>query len=178
MKRNETLWNLLFAFMKVSFFTFGGGYAMISLIDHECVEKRKWITADEFMSILESSDNYNLLANEFSVLTAYEGLAAARAREGALDTLYEIIECGSLLRSEKFPFDDLSKDFSGILSNIIPRIKAIGLTNNEKAMVIRYFGGLYFSYAQALQIDAALETAFQLTDDNTTERDILIGFNS
>lgn len=38
-------------FMKVGLFTFGGGYAMISLIDSECVEKRKWITSDELMDV-------------------------------------------------------------------------------------------------------------------------------
>ena len=43
--------NLLFTFMKIGAFTFGGGYAMISLIEKECVEKRNWITHDEFMNI-------------------------------------------------------------------------------------------------------------------------------
>lgn len=31
--------------------TFGGGYAMIALLDHECVEKHQWLTADELMDI-------------------------------------------------------------------------------------------------------------------------------
>jgi hypothetical protein len=43
--------SLLMTFMKVGLFTFGGGYAMISLIDSECVEKRKWITSDELMDV-------------------------------------------------------------------------------------------------------------------------------
>ena len=37
--------------MKIGAFTFGGGYAMISVIDNECVEKKKWITHDEFMNM-------------------------------------------------------------------------------------------------------------------------------
>jgi chromate transporter len=37
--------------MKIGLFTFGGGYAMIALIDHECVEKKKWITSDELMDV-------------------------------------------------------------------------------------------------------------------------------
>jgi chromate transporter len=32
-------------------FTFGGGYAMISLIENDCVEKKKWITHDEMMDM-------------------------------------------------------------------------------------------------------------------------------
>ena len=42
---------LLCVFSKIGLFTFGGGYAMISLIENSCVEKRKWITHDEMMNI-------------------------------------------------------------------------------------------------------------------------------
>lgn len=38
-------------FAKIGLFTFGGGYAMISMIEYECVEKRQWITHDEMMNI-------------------------------------------------------------------------------------------------------------------------------
>ncbi len=42
---------LFFTFMKIGLFTFGGGYAMIPLIDRECSEKRKWITSDELSEV-------------------------------------------------------------------------------------------------------------------------------
>jgi chromate transporter len=42
---------LFLSFAKIGLFTFGGGYAMISLIESECVEKKKWITHDEMMNI-------------------------------------------------------------------------------------------------------------------------------
>ncbi len=42
---------LLLTFMKIGLFTFGGGYAMIPLIDRECVEKKNWITADELSEV-------------------------------------------------------------------------------------------------------------------------------
>lgn len=45
------LLELFFTFAKISTFTFGGGYAMISLLDHECVEKKRWITSDELIEI-------------------------------------------------------------------------------------------------------------------------------
>ena len=38
-------------FAKIGLFTFGGGYAMISIIEHNCVEQKKWITHDEMMNI-------------------------------------------------------------------------------------------------------------------------------
>ena len=38
-------------FAKIGLFTFGGGYAMISLIENACVEQKKWITHDDMMNI-------------------------------------------------------------------------------------------------------------------------------
>lgn len=43
--------DLFFTFFKIGLFTFGGGYAMISLIHDACVERKKWITDDEMMDI-------------------------------------------------------------------------------------------------------------------------------
>ena len=37
--------------MKIGLFAFGGGHAMIPLIEHDCVEKKKWITHDEMMNL-------------------------------------------------------------------------------------------------------------------------------
>ena len=43
--------DLFLTFFKIGAFTFGGGYAMISLLDRECVEMKKWLTSDELMDI-------------------------------------------------------------------------------------------------------------------------------
>ena len=42
---------LFLTFARIGMFTFGGGYAMISIIEDICVEKKKWITDDELMNI-------------------------------------------------------------------------------------------------------------------------------
>ena len=42
---------LFLTFAKIGMFTFGGGYAMISLIENTCVENKKWITYDEMMTV-------------------------------------------------------------------------------------------------------------------------------
>ena len=47
MKRSKLLWQLFTVFFKVGLFTFGGGYAMISIIEDACVDRRGWITRDE-----------------------------------------------------------------------------------------------------------------------------------
>jgi len=45
------LLDLFFTFAKIGLFTFGGGYAMISMIEHNCVERKQWITHDELMNV-------------------------------------------------------------------------------------------------------------------------------
>ena len=42
---------LFWTFFKIGAFTFGGGYAMLSVISDNCVEKKKWITAEDMMNI-------------------------------------------------------------------------------------------------------------------------------
>jgi len=45
------LLELFITFAKIGLFAFGGGYAMIGLIEHECVERKQWMTSDEMMNI-------------------------------------------------------------------------------------------------------------------------------
>ena len=42
---------LFLTFAKIGLFTFGGGYAMISMIENACVENKKWISHDDMMNI-------------------------------------------------------------------------------------------------------------------------------
>ena len=43
--------DLFFTFANIGLFTFGGGYALLSMIEHHCVEQKQWITHDEMMNI-------------------------------------------------------------------------------------------------------------------------------
>ena len=45
------IFTLFFTFIKIGLFTFGGGYAMIPIIENICVERKKWITHDEMMDV-------------------------------------------------------------------------------------------------------------------------------
>lgn len=47
----KILIDLFLTFAKIGLFTFGGGYAMISIIEDNCVERKKWITHDEMMDM-------------------------------------------------------------------------------------------------------------------------------
>lgn len=48
-------WKLFYTFCKIGIFNFGGGYAMIALIQNEVVEKQGWMTSAEFTDIVATS---------------------------------------------------------------------------------------------------------------------------
>ena len=45
------LWTLFLTFFRIGAFTFGGGYAMISVIENICVEQKKWITHEDLVNV-------------------------------------------------------------------------------------------------------------------------------
>lgn len=51
-KQNNSLFTLFITFFKIGLFTFGGGWAMISIIEREIVDKHHWIERDDFLDLL------------------------------------------------------------------------------------------------------------------------------
>lgn len=49
---NNILIQLFIVFFKIGAFTFGGGWAMISIIEKEIVDKKHWVTKEEFLDLL------------------------------------------------------------------------------------------------------------------------------
>ncbi|MBO4868149.1 MAG: chromate transporter, partial [Clostridia bacterium] len=47
----KMLADLFLTFFRIGLFTFGGGYAMISMIGNICVDRKEWITNDEMADI-------------------------------------------------------------------------------------------------------------------------------
>lgn len=45
-------WKLFWSFLKIGVFTFGGGYAMIPLIQREVIDRRGWVEHDRFLELL------------------------------------------------------------------------------------------------------------------------------
>lgn len=48
---------LFITFFKIGLFTIGGGYAMISVVQNECVENKKWISNEEFLNLLAIAES-------------------------------------------------------------------------------------------------------------------------
>jgi len=55
--RKNILWQLFTTFFKIGLFTFGGGYAMIALLEREFVTKKKWLSYDEFLDVVAIAES-------------------------------------------------------------------------------------------------------------------------
>ena len=49
---NSELIKMFFTFAKIGAFTLGGGYAMVPIMEKEIVDRKQWLTREEFMDIL------------------------------------------------------------------------------------------------------------------------------
>lgn len=64
---------MFISFLKIGAFTFGGGYAMIPLIEEEVVKNKKWIAKEEFIDILVVSQSLpGALAVNCSIFLGYK----------------------------------------------------------------------------------------------------------
>ena len=49
--------NFFGTFFKIGAFTFGGGYAMVALLEHEFVEEKRWLTREEFLDMVAIAES-------------------------------------------------------------------------------------------------------------------------
>ncbi len=57
MNKAKKCWLVFITFLRIGAFTFGGGYAMIPLIQRETVEKHKWISDDDILEIIAIAES-------------------------------------------------------------------------------------------------------------------------
>ena len=80
----KELWELYISFFKMGAVTFGGGYAMLPILQKEVVEKKAWISSEQVMDYYAVSQGLpGIIAVNVSVFIGYErrkipgGVAAA-----------------------------------------------------------------------------------------------------
>lgn len=80
----KLLWQIFIAFLKISPVTFGGGYAMIPLIEREIVEKRGWVSTEEIANIFAVAESVpGAIAINSATLIGYR-LAGVRGAIAAM----------------------------------------------------------------------------------------------
>jgi len=66
-------WEIFITFAKIGAFTIGGGYAMIPLIEKEVVDKKKWISHNDFIDMVAIAQSApGILAVNISILVGYK----------------------------------------------------------------------------------------------------------
>ena len=110
--------DLFLTFFKIGLFTFGGGYAMISLIEDECVVKKKWISHDEMMNLTVIAESTpGPIAINCATFVGYKQagfLGAICSTLGVVVPSFVIILLISLFLDDFLEIEIIAKAFAGI----------------------------------------------------------------
>ncbi len=110
--------DLFLSFAKIGMFTFGGGYAMIALIENECVENKKWITTDDLSTITAIAESTpGPIAINCATFTGYmqAGMAGAvSATLGMITPSFLIIYLISMFFDNFLEITIIASAFKGI----------------------------------------------------------------
>lgn len=83
-----SLGELFVSFLKIGAFTFGGGWAMISIIEREIVDKKGWIRREEFLDLLALAQSLpGILAVNIAVAVGDRTCSRRGAVTAALGTI-------------------------------------------------------------------------------------------
>ncbi len=122
---------LFLTFLKIGAFTFGGGYAMIALLENEFVEKKKWMDRDEFLdmvAIAESTPGPIAVNSATYIGYKIEGFFGAAASTLAVCIpSFVIIYCISLFFDRFLSLEFVSHAFRGIQVCVVYLILSAGL---------------------------------------------------
>ena len=140
-KRNATgrlksLWLLFITMLKIGLFTFGGGYAMIHLLENEFVSKKKWIEEDEFMDLVAIAESTpGPIAINCSTYIGYKKeriLGAVLATLGMCIPSFTIIFLISLFFNQFLSIGWVASAFKGIQVCVVFLILSAGVKMLKK----------------------------------------------
>lgn len=129
MKKDNIL-VLLITFLKIGLFTFGGGYAMIAVLEGEIVEHKKWLSKDEFLDMVAVAESTPgpIAINSATYIGYKVGklLGAAAATLGVVLPSFLIIYTVSLFFDRFLSFKYVAYAFKGIQACIVYLILSAG----------------------------------------------------
>lgn len=116
---------------------------------------------DDILMEIKSHAVSKELEHCFFELIEYEKKCTTAARHGNIAPLYEIIENGSLYILEKGQAGELTKELKTYMEYSLSKISETVLLDLADSMICRYYGGLYFSYEQAVILDCIAHWTFE-----------------
>jgi len=143
---------LFLTFFKIGLFGFGGGYGMLSLIQHEVVEKNKWISATEFTDIVAISQ---MTPGPIGINSAtYIGYIATNSVIGSCITTFAVVLPSFILILSICHFFSKIKDnnevqnvMKGLRPAVIGLIAAAALLLINDENFIDYLSWIFFGGA-------------------------------
>ena len=134
--RLKSLWLLFINMLKIGLFTFGGGYAMIHLLENEFVSKKKWIEEDEFMDLVAIAESTpGPIAINCSTYIGYKKekiLGAVLATLGMCIPSFTIIFFISLFFNQFLSIGWVASAFKGIQVCVVFLILSAGVKMLKK----------------------------------------------
>ena len=131
MKRSKLILTLFLSFFKIGAFTFGGGYAMLSLLENEFVSKRGWLTKDEFLDMLAIAESTpGPIAINSATYIGYKTAGVAGsvcATLGVVLPSFIIIYVISLFLDTFLTFTLVANAFRGIQACVVYLIGSVGV---------------------------------------------------
>mgnify|MGYP002578483274 CR=1 FL=1 len=131
--------NLFLTFAKIGAFTFGGGWAMISIIEREVVTKHHWLEKEEFLDLLAVAQTMpGILAVNISVVVGDKlrglGGAVAAALGTIMPSFLIILAIAIFLTPEAITSNPtLTSIFKGIRPVVVALILAPVFTSAKSA---------------------------------------------
>lgn len=129
--RIKTIAELFLTMFRIGLFTFGGGYAMIALLENEFVSKKQWLEKDEFLdmtAIAESTPGPIAINSATYIGYRMAGVGgSAAATVGVVLPSFIIIYLISLFFDRFLALTLVSKAFRGIQVCVIYLILSAGL---------------------------------------------------
>ena len=136
MSRLKTLFELFISMLKIGLFTFGGGYAMINLLENEFVTKKGWIDDEEFMDLVVVAESTpGPIAINCATYIGYKKgsfLGAAAATMGMCIPSFTIIYLISLFFNSFLEISWVASAFKGIQVCVIYLIFSAGFKMLKK----------------------------------------------
>ena len=131
MRKIKDYLSLFLTMLKIGLFTFGGGYAMIALIENEFVEKKKWLDKDEFLDIAAIAESTpGPIAINAATYIGYKNsgiIGSMIATLGICIPSFAIIYAISLFFDDFLSFTLVAYAFKGIQICVVYLILTAGL---------------------------------------------------
>ncbi len=113
--------------------------------------------ANQFEHKVRNSPLLEKLLHCLEPLITLEQRCIRDALCGRAEGICDVIQSGSIFLRESNAAKQSSDDLQFALDETFNRLAREGLTGSHRTTVSRYFGGIYFSYLQSVQLDAALD---------------------